>query len=501
VPRTAICLVCAADTIAADLRLAAENRARVDLLELRADHLRPEELAAAARFPRLVDLPVILTVRRTRDGGKYAGDERERVAVIERLTGPAAGTAFAYVDLEEDLDAQALAARLMAAGTRIIRSFHDFAGVPADFSRRVASLARGPREIPKAAVMPGGVADLLRLLEASAALKGEKIVLGMGDFGFPTRVLAPKLGSFLCYASPPGFAVAPGQVDPATLEDVFRFRGTGPSTSVYGVIGNPVLHSRSPLIHNMGFTALGIDAVYLPFPVDRVEDFWAVAGLLEVMGLSVTVPFKQAVIPHLAESDLLVRDTGACNTMWRRAGSGSWSGTNTDVGGFLAPLRALFGGEVPPGLAATVIGAGGAARAVVHALLAQKARVLVLNRSPGRAAALAQAFAVSCAGLDPKGYRQAEKYGDVVVQTSSAGMAPNAEIDPAPGLPFKPGAVAYDLVYAPDETAFLRRARAAGCRIVRGRQMLVAQAMEQFHLFTGSDFPAALRQELESAGD
>ena len=349
--------------------------------------------------------------------------------------------------------------------------------------------------------MPRGASELLRLLEAVAAVKGEKIVLGMGDFGFPTRVLAPKLGSLLCYASPPGFAVAPGQVDPATLEDVYRFRSTGPTTSVYGVIGNPVLHSRSPLIHNRGFAARKIDAVYLPFPVDRVEDFWELAEHLRIKGLSVTVPFKQAVIPHLAESDPLVRNTGACNTLWRRKGSGPWSGTNTDVDGFLVPLRALFGGVVPPGLGATVIGAGGAARAVVHALLSQRARVLVLNRSPDRAAALAEGFAVSCAGLDPRGYRQAERYGDIIVQTSSAGMAPHGETDPAPGLSFKPGAVAYDLVYAPDETVFLHRARVAGCRIVRGRQMLVAQAMEQFRLFTGLDFPTALRQELESARD
>jgi 3-dehydroquinate dehydratase / shikimate dehydrogenase len=500
-----ICLVCAADTISAALRLAAENRRGVDLLELRVDHLRGDETAAAARFPGLVDLPVILTVRRERDGGRFAGQERERVALIRRLVagavGPAGAVGFSFVDLEEDLEAPDLAEEVTRAGARIIRSLHDFSGVPPDFTRRVAALARGPREIPKAAVMPAGAADLCRILEACAELKGEKILLGMGAFGLPTRLLAPKIGSHLCYASPAGAPVAPGQVDPATLEDVYRFRSVGPATEVFGVMGNPVLHSRSPHIHNRGFAALGIDAVYLPFLVDSVEDFLPAADIMGIRGLSVTVPFKQEVIPLLSERDELVRSTGACNTMTRERRGSPWAGTNTDVQGFLAPLRALFGGSVPPGLAATVIGAGGAARAVVHALLGSKARVLVLNRSVERARAMAGSFPVACAGLGGPGFRQAAQYGDLVVQTTSAGMAPQEEVDPAPGLALKAGQVVYDLVYAPDMTVFLRRAKEAGCRIVRGRQMLIAQAMEQFRLFAGAGYPDVLLQALEAESD
>jgi 3-dehydroquinate dehydratase/shikimate dehydrogenase len=492
-----ICLVCAADTLSADLRLAAENRDRTDLLELRVDHLRAEEIASAARFPGLVDRPVILTIRRTAEGGRFAGSERERAALIARL---GAG-GFAFVDLEEDLDAPGLAESLTGAGARIIRSLHDFSGVPPAFTSRVAALARGRREIPKAAVMPSGAADLCRILETCAALKGEKIVLGMGAFGMPTRVLAPKIGSFLSYASPVGAPVAPGQVDPATLEDVYNFRSIGPSTAVFGVMGNPVLHSRSPHIHNPGFAAVGVDAVYLPFLVDSVGDFLKAADLLGIRGLSVTVPFKQDVIPLLSKSDEVVRATGACNTMTRTGGVDPWAGTNTDVEGFLAPLRLQLGGEVPPGLGATVIGAGGAARAVVHALVSQRARVLVLNRSAERARELAGAFDVPFAGLDDGGYRLAAEHADLIVQTTSAGMAPHADVDPAPGLAFRAGQIVYDLVYAPEMTKLLLRARDAGCRIVRGRQMLIAQAMEQFRLFSGTEYPKALRESLEREAD
>ena len=162
--------------------------------------------------------------------------------------------------------------------------------------------------------MPKSTADLGRLLSISREAFGERILLGMGDFGFPTRVLASRLGSFLCYTSPARAIVAPGQVDPDTLGSLYRFRGIGPSTAVYGVIGNPVMHSRSPRIHNRGFQSLGLDAVYLPFLVDDVDAFWEVADALDIRGLSVTAPHKQAVLARVSHTDSVVRATGACNT-------------------------------------------------------------------------------------------------------------------------------------------------------------------------------------------
>ena len=465
------------------------------MAELRVDCLSAREAGRAKEFPRLVDIPVILTVRRRMDGGCFAGNERERVGLLERLS--AGG--FAYVDLEWDLAAPGLEATIAGTGARIIRSFHDFTGVPPDLAGRVRALASARGEIPKAAVMPNGTADLARLLSAFEQLRGlEKIFLGMGDVGFPTRVLATRLGSFLSYASPPGTAIAPGQLDPATLEGTYRFRSLGPGTALYGVIGNPVMHSRSPLIHNLGFAALGIDAVYLPFVVDELEPFWRIADTLELRGLSVTVPHKRAVLDRVATPDERVVAAGACNTMVRREGRGPWTGANTDIPGFIGPLCAALGGKVPRGLAATVIGAGGAARAVVRALVESGARVLVLNRSPERGSALARAFSIPCAGLDEAGYRLAEGFADLVVQTTSAGMTPDAGADPASGLRFTGREIVYELVYSPPETAFLRRAIDAGCRVVRGVQMLNAQAFEQFRLFTGVEYPAEARGMLEA---
>lgn len=460
-------------------------RGRVDLVELRADHLLDTELEAAGSLPGRAGLPVILTVRRVSDGGKYPGSERDRCALLRRLV----GRGFAYIDIEEDLQAPDLDDAIRQAGTRVIRSLHDYTGVPPGLASRFSALARGPHEIPKAAVMPTTSAQLAELLDVfTATARRERVLLGMGDIGFPTRVLAPRLGSSWCYASPTAEAVAPGQVTPVSLEDVYRFRSIGDSTAVFGVIGNPVMHSRSPLIHNRGFGALGIDAVYLPFLVPDLEGFWKVADALQVRGLSVTVPHKQAVLPRVT-GDENVRRVGACNTLLRERSGGPWTGTNTDVEGFLAPLLQAYGGPLPPGLGATVVGAGGAARAVVAALSAAGARVLVLNRTVENARTLASAFGARAAGLDPEGVRMAKDFSDLVVQTTSAGMPPLEGIDPAPMLAFSGSETVYELVYSPEKTRFLERALKAGCRVVYGREMLLEQAKLQFRLFAGVNYP------------
>ena len=496
--RTRICLCLAAESIEEDLLIAEEHRGRFDLLELRVDRLSAQEAGLAGRLPARVGSPVILTVRRTREGGKFAGSEQERHALLSKL----ADSGFAYIDLEEDFEAPDLQARVTGKGGRVIRSMHDFTGVPADLARRVPGLAHHRGEIPKAALLPKNAADLMRLLTTFKDLEGvEKILFGMGDMGFPTSVLAPRLGSLLCYTSAARAQAAAGQVDPLTLENTYNFRSITPRTQVFGVIGSPIMHSLSPLIHNRGFAAIGFDAVYLPFLVDDLDGFWAVADCLEIRGLSVTVPHKQAVISRLSGRDQLVESIGACNTMTRAQGRGPWQGTNTDVEGFLSPLRAALGGAIPRGISATVIGAGGAARAVVYALKASGTRVLVLNRTANRGRDLANAFSVSHAGLDEDGFRQALDFADLIVQTTNAGMSPNIEADPAPGLSFSGKEIVYELLYAPPTTAFLQRALSAGCQVVRGRKMLVGQAMEQFRLFTGTAYPADLRAELEADAD
>jgi 3-dehydroquinate dehydratase / shikimate dehydrogenase len=487
--RPRVCLRLAGATLAEDLRTLDRYRAHVDMVELRADLLAAGEAGPAAAFPSAAGLPTVLAVRRARDGGGFTGSEADRRALLGRLL----GGGFAFVELDEDLHAPDLEARAARAGTRVVRSLRDAGGVPADLADRMRRLRRSAAELPKAEVLVRGSADLVRLVRACGELgEAERIVAATGDFGFPSVVLAAKLGSAACCVSAPCGPGAAGMPDPCALDTLYRVRRIGPATRVFGVIGNPVMHSLSPLIHNRGFAAAGLDAVYLPFPVDDLPAFLEAADLLGVQGISVTVPWKEELIRHLARRDAMVEAVGACNTAVRSGDgpSGGWIGSNTDVEGFLAPLRAAFGGEVPRGLRATVIGAGGASRAVLHALAGLGADVLLLNRTVDRARGLARAFPVRAAALDGSAAELARGYCDLVVQATSAGMEPRPGVDPFPGFSFSGREVVYDLVYAPRRTAFLERAAVSGCRIIPGIEMLIAQARLQFRAFTSMDMPA-----------
>lgn len=480
-----------------------------DCVELRIDLLRSMGNAAiiseVAAFARSLHKPTILTVRRVADGGAYDGPEADRLDLLNALVESVEPT---YVDLESDLTEVSGAAVVEETagriGTRIIRSLHDLQGVPTDPCGALDSLASKTGEIPKLAVAPQGTRDLHRVFRAYSHARrefgGDFILLGMGRFGFPTRILAPALGALLTFTSVPGAEAAPGHIDPETMRTVYLSNRIGSATRIYGIIGNPVLHSRSPHYHNPRFAKDGIDAVYVPFPTDDVAEFFELAATLSVQGFSVTIPHKESVMRHLVSVDEGSEAAGACNTVIRnvdgstrngRAGGG-FRGVNTDIPGFLAPLRELFGADGIAGKRATVIGAGGAARAVCYALVAAGVSVLVLNRTPARSARLAREIEKIVAAehaeirsgpLDASGFAAAADFRDIVVQTTGVGMAPNVEADPAEGLSFGGTEVVYDIIYTPEYTRFLRRAERSGCRVVTGAAMFARQAEEQYRLF------------------
>ncbi len=479
-----ICLSLTERTIRENLEVVVRERKRVGLVELRADFLGPSELEHLEAFPRAAGLPTVLVFRRVRDGGVREIGERERVAILNR----ALAGGWAYVDLEDDLEASGLEERAAAGGTEVIRSFHDFSGVPEDLSSRIMRLARTPRELPKAAVMPRGVADLGRILDAARKLSSAPaIVVGMGEWGFLTRVLPGRFASVWSYSTAGEVKAAPGHVDPKTLTEIYRFGETGANAALFAVIGNPVLHTRSPWIHNPALRSLGMDAVYVPIKVDDLESFFVLADRLPINGASVTVPYKEQVRSFLAGSDEGVAAVGACNTIVR--GERGWQGYNTDVEGFLTPLESHLSGELR-GLHALVVGAGGAARAAVYGLTARGCRVTIVNRTERRAAELAREF-----GCEATTEVAGREDFDLVVQATSVGMSPREGADPLPDYAFTGKELLYEMIYAPSRTRFLDRAAAAGCRTIGGREMLLSQAYAQFRLFTGRDYPTGIELE------
>lgn len=257
-------------------------------------------------------------------------------------------------------------------------------------------------------------------------------------------------------------------------------------TRLAAVIGSPVRHSLSPAIHNAAFSARGLDWAYLAFEVAPGEAPAALAAMrtLGIGGLSVTMPHKddaaRAVDRRSAEAEAL----GAVNCVVPEAG-GSLLGVNTDGAGFLDALRADLG-VTPDGRRCVVVGAGGAARAVVRALaLAGAAEVVVVNRTPGRAgAAVALAGAVGRAGPP-----SAAAAADLVVNATPVGM--DGRSTPLDGVELGAGQVVVDLIYHPADTPLLAGARAGGATTANGLGMLVHQAAHAFTRWTGHEAPVA----------
>ena len=468
-----ICLSLTGKTLDENLDCIREYRPYISLVELRVDRLNRKEIGRIAAFPRAAGLPVILTIRRQSDGGGWGGPEDERRHLLQN----ALRGSFDYVCLEDDLPPLPEEEGFLNRCGRIIRAFYDCGGVPGDLAERVRRLPRRAGEVPLAAVTPGNTRELISLFEAAASLTEQEVILhGMGDVGVPARILASKLGSLLTFATPSGL------LDPKTLESLYGYSKITDKSLFFGIIGSPVMHTKSPVIHNTGYKQWGLDAVYIPFEIDDPELFLPWAEGFGFRGFSVTVPHKSSIIPLLSWADPAVEAVGSCNTLVRS--SAGWEGYNTDVEGFLTPLDAFWPAEDYKKLTAAVIGAGGAARAVVYGLRSRGVSVTIYNRTESKARLLAEQFGASWRGLN-RGRTVAP--ADILVQTSVLGMAPHYPGDPVPEYKFSGTELAYDLIYAPEETLFLKRARKAGCTVLGGMMMLKAQGARQFRYFTGKE--------------
>jgi 3-dehydroquinate dehydratase/shikimate dehydrogenase len=452
----------------AELVAARDGATHGDMVELRLDGVRDIDVAGALKDRRV---PALVTCRPTWEGGRYDGGEEERAQLLSR----ALDLGAEFVDVEWRAATQSNGAFLdiiRRQPTRVIVSAHDFDGVPSDLEDRVRAMRAVGAGSIKVAVAVSRLTETLPLKQIGAG--GDAIVVGMGEAGVPSRLLAAHYGSRWTYA---GRGVAPGQLSAETMADDFHFFRIGPETAVYGVVSTNAMHSLSPVMHNAAFEAAGIDAVYVPLRACDFEDFLSFASAMGVQGASITIPFKLDALRAAKSADALTQSVGAANTL-RRAGD-VWDATNTDVHGFLAPLDAVFGTRLQ-GARAAVLGAGGAARAVVAALRSRGVHVSVYARRPEQAQQLAQSLEVSAGEWPP-----AAGSWDVLVNCTPLGGAGTRDESPLPREAIT-GPLVYDLTYAPGgPSPLLRDAKAAGALTIDGLPMLVAQAERQFEWWTG----------------
>lgn len=546
-------LLCVAIPVEAaeEIPLAIERAARARVLgarlvEWRCDGIasRLEGAAAAEAIARLVResaLPSIVTVRSAEEGGTCALAENARLALLARVARASeASDVPRMIDLEHasfaegarsddaslgasgnDVVRALLASALMpraedAPTTKLIGSAHDFSGRPADLLRRVAEMQADPLvSIVKVAWMARSIRDNLEVFDMLASRSKPTIALLMGEFGLMSRVLAPKFGGFLTFAADAeNGGTAPGQPTLRELRDLYRFGSVGPATRVFGVIGWPVAHSRSPAYHNARFTEANYDGVYLPLPVpDAWEHFKASLGALidhdrlDFAGASVTIPHKENLIRFVTERggtiDAHAAWLGAANTLLVHPHGTPENqrlfATNTDMPAAVEVLAAALAtrGRTLSSARIAVLGAGGVARAVAGGLALAGATVVVFNRNHERAEALAAALS----GRDvilPDGRAHTTKVvagrSDALacgcfhafVNCTPVGMqgGPDPSGSPLPDdVHLDDSVVVMDTVYTPRDTPLIREARARGAVVVDGEAMFLRQAELQSELF------------------
>lgn len=280
------------------------------------------------------------------------------------------------------------------------------------------------------------------------------------------------------------------------------------STKLLCLIGHPVAHSFSPRMHNAAIAALGLDLCYTAFDVAPEHVQSAVQGMraLGILGMNVTIPHKQAVIPFLDELSDEAEAVGAVNTIWNC--DGKLRGFNTDVYGILTALKSTAGLAPLPAHAA-VLGASGAARAVVYALASapEVQSVVVFNRTEARAVLLAEEMAAATGTsvvahpLTAEALRDELPKCGLLVNTTSVGMHPNTDASPLPDPSvLHPDMVVYDAVFNPSETTLMRQALSVGCRAYNGLDMLLYQGARSFEIWTGMPAPVdVMRRALYEA--
>lgn len=450
--------------------------------------VRLDFLAKAIEFQRLLPLkkcPWVATLRRHEEGGRWTGTEVERKSILRQ----AIVDGFDWVDLEMDIAREIPRFRSVK---RII-SYHNFEETPADLEGILAEMYQLDGDVYKIAVTAQSPLDNMRVLKIIQNATKPTIGHCMGEMGFPSRVLSLKYGAPFTYAAfNKERGIAPGLPSLDELRRIYHVDSINAETQVFGVIGDPVAHSFSPLLHNEMFRQTGINGVYVPFRVPRgdLQPTIKAFEAIPVKGYSVTIPHKEGAAALAIETDNRVKETSAANTLvFRENGYHAW---NTDYQAVLESILSNLPVDddgVKRNLKechALILGAGGAARAVAHALHRAGTFVHISSRTFERARLLAHE--VKGRAHDWEARHSVDCH--ILVNCTPIGMHPNVDDSPIHHSSLKVGMLVFDTVYNPESTMLIKNARDRRCLVVTGVEMFVRQAALQYQFFTGQ--PASL---------
>lgn len=428
----------------------------------------------------------LVTCRRRIGGGEFAGTADQELFWLREAK--EAGCTWCDLEVETLRELPGKSVGGYELPRKVLLSIHDFRGTP-PLPTRLKIAPRGGVDAVKVAAMSRKLSDSIRVLRLARG-KRNVVAVPMGEIGLPARVLALCHGSALLYA-PVTAATAPGQVGLHDLKELYRAHELTPRTSVYGVIGNPIGHSLSPLLHNTGYVAARKDAVFLPFLVEDLREFLKVMREFDVAGFCVTLPHKEKIFDYLDRCESLAEEIGAVNTV-TVGRDGRLTGSNTD---YLGVLQALKGKLELQGCRIVIVGAGGAARAAAFAVAKAGAEVLICARREAAAKQLARAVHGSV--LKRAALRKNKFHA--IVNGTPLGMYPHPESSPLETGELNCKLV-MDLVYRPMKTKLLHMAASRGIQTVSGVEMFLAQGIAQWELWMRSSAPqVAMRQAILNA--
>lgn len=493
-----ICVPVTETSASGFLEMAEAAAQAADAVELRLDYLSQEDLPLViGELPVRIDRwkrPIILTFRPSEQGGMRNLSLEERLRFWRSLPSEVVDK-ISFADLELDL-VEHLGSEEIIPREKVICSRHDFERTPDDLPELCERMLKTPAAVIKIATKCNQITDCISIFEVIDRVDKHRqvIALGMGMPGLATRVLALSRGAMLTFGSlASGAESAPGQPTIEELRNLYRADRLDRETEIYGVIGNPVAHSRSPQMHNAALQSIGRNGVYLPLEVVDIDSF--IVDMVRpgtrkldwnLRGLSVTIPHKLAVMKHLDFIDPVAERIGAVNTV--SVVGRELIGFNTDVTGAMRPLEEMIDLN---GCEVAVLGAGGSARAICFGLTQRGARVTVFARKESKARLLADEFGARTAPLE--GFKTEAR---IIINCTPIGMHGHSEgQSPVPEADLSGVDLVYDLIYTPQRTKLIEQAEASGCRTLGGLAMLVGQAAEQFRIWTGNKAPIDIMLE------
>lgn len=478
-----VCLAVNAES-ADEMLETAEAMARDNpFLEFRLDYLRQPQ-AAMPKIRRFLEthqyVTAVGTCRRAENGGKFRGSLASQIEVLTKAQ--AAGCQIVDLELESALKTKADSLIRLRKAAGLIISFHDFRATR-NLEATLEKMLKIPADFYKIVTTATTLSDNVAMMKFLQKESDQHALVGlcMGEQGIISRVLGVRAGSVFTFGAVSAEQkTAPGQVSARDLRSIYRIEQVDAATRVYGVAGDPIEHSLSPVIMNTALRRENVNGVYVALHAKTLKDLLHCVREIPLHGLSITMPYKQSIIEHLDNTDAHTSKIGACNTVVRGQ-DGKLYGFNTDIAGVVRPLEQRLTIENARVL---VLGAGGAARAAVFGLKERGAEVTILNRTAAKAQKLARqakAHTIKHADLRKATF-------DVIINATPVGMGSTRD------CPLKEdevqAKVVFDMVYDPVETRLLQMARAKGIAVIPGVEMFVHQAARQFEIWTGKPAPA-----------